>query len=232
MIPASSDTIEFAVLIAFLAFFSVVVYRRKSLDTEGILVADMLGLLTYLLGKDTSVGGLGAFATLLVFFFVGEAATRIVKKKKSHEVRSTRNVVMNSAGGLLALLLQSPAGFFGAIAAVTSDTVSSEIGPLDKHKPWLITNFKPVNHGMDGAISPMGLLAGIGSAALLGAFCFLLLHNKKMALATLVAGVIGNLVDSLAGAVLQKHEAISNAEVNLICGISGGIAGALIFAWL
>ncbi len=228
MIPPTDPTLEIGLVLVFLAGFSLLVHKRRSLDTEGILVADFVGLLTYLLGRGSEMGGLVALGAVLVFFLAGEGATRLVKKTRAHEVRGTFNVLFNVGPGVLALAFGYPLAFFGALSAVLSDTVSSEIGPLSKHKPRMILGFAKVEPGTDGAISGLGLLAGIGGAGLMGLFYSLATGNWAMGGVVLVAGVLGNLADSVAGALLQKHEAVTNSEVNFICGLAGGVAAVLI----
>ena len=53
-------------------------------------------------------------------------------------------------------------------AAANADTWSSELGILSKSPPFLITTFKPVPPGTNGAISILGLLAAIAGGATIG----------------------------------------------------------------
>ena len=121
--------LEVAILLFIFGIFSLVSYSRRWLDNEGILIAIIVGLFTYLLGD------IKALITLFVFFAVGELATYFIKGKKfGHHQRKTANILGNASASMVALLLNSPIGFFGAIAAALADTLSSEIGILSKKK--------------------------------------------------------------------------------------------------
>ncbi|KAK5048905.1 hypothetical protein LTR84_005325 [Exophiala bonariae] len=107
-------------------------------------------------------------------------------------------------------------GIMANYAAVTADTLSSELGILSKGKPLLITSLRAVPPGTNGGVSGAGLLAGIGGAAVIAANCCLLLDlcdgprqgGEVMLLAKVFVlltglGTVGTLLDSLLGAVLQ-----------------------------
>lgn len=102
-------------------------------------------------------------------------------------------------------------GIMANYAAVTADTLSSELGILSKGRPILITTLKPVPPGTNGGVSFAGLLAGIGGAGAISATSCLLLTFCNASSAVYVRafllltalGTIGTLLDSLLGAVLQ-----------------------------
>lgn len=216
------SVIEAALVLVALAIFSWVSYKRKWLDNEGILIANIVGLSTLLLG------GTASLVVLFVFFAVGEAATYLIKKKKAHGQRTTANILGNALASIVALLLGSPIGFFGAISAALADTLSSEVGVLSKQKPWMITTLKQVETGEDGGVSWLGLAAAFFGALLMAGIAFALDFGWQQSVIVLIAGFLGSIIDSFFGATIQKRKWVDNNEVNFL----GSSAGALIAAGL
>jgi len=211
--------LEATVLLFFLGAFSFICYKRKWLDNEGILIANSVGLATFLLG------GTNSLVALTVFFVAGELATYFVKGKKTlHYQRNTGNILGNALASVVALLLNSPLGFFGAVSAALADTLSSEIGVLSKKKPFLVTTFKQVETGTDGAVSELGLLAAILGGFLMAATGIVFGLNFWQAIVVWIAGITGSLADSLFGATLQKKGWVDNNEVNFLGSSAGALA--------
>ncbi|KAJ9613234.1 hypothetical protein H2200_003176 [Cladophialophora chaetospira] len=103
-------------------------------------------------------------------------------------------------------------GIIANYAAVTADTLSSELGILSKSQPVLITNpFRSVPKGTNGGVTLAGLLAGAGGGAAIAAtsllfltFCASSTLNAASTFLLLTAlGTAGTLLDSLLGALLQ-----------------------------
>lgn len=112
------------------------------------------------------------------------------------------------------------AGVVANYAAVTADTLSSELGILSKAKPRFILDLRPVPPGTNGGVTAKGLLAGFAGALTIGAVSVALLPDlwssdtctttpfKSASLLTLIPligslGTLGSLLDSLLGATLQ-----------------------------
>lgn len=116
------------------------------------------------------------------------------------------------------------AGIIANYAAVTADTLSSELGILSPFRPRLITSMKEVPPGTNGGITSIGLFAGLGGALLVGAVSVALLpicnrsgflaimqgegaqgDTDKVGLVLSIGawGALGSVVDSLLGALLQ-----------------------------
>ncbi|KAK3715013.1 hypothetical protein LTR37_007503 [Vermiconidia calcicola] len=105
-----------------------------------------------------------------------------------------------------------PVGIIAQYAAVTADTFSSELGILATTQPFLITApWKQVSRGTNGGVTIDGLMYGaLGSFMLtLGAIVGLYSSTPKIAMdpttaaVITVMGMMGSLIDSLFGAVLQ-----------------------------
>jgi len=225
---------EFCALavIATLFVFSIISLYKKLLNAEGILVANIFGLATYL------IGGFYAFVTLVVFFAVAEFATKIGRQVKGveHEKRSVANIIGNGLPALVALALHLPLGFYAGISAALSDTMSSEIGMCSKHKPRLITDLKKeVDCGTDGGVTILGLFAGLLGAALIGIMYFLFFdaQNKLLDFGIItVCGLFGCIIDSLLGAIFELKGKLNNTQVNLLGSTSGILLAVVMMALL
>jgi len=119
------------------------------------------------------------------------------------------------------------AGYIAAIATVTGDTLSSEIGILSKKKPILITTLEKVKHGENGAISLLGEIAGAIGALIIGIGAYFVgLASLKISLtAALIGGVVGFHFDSLLGAIFERRRLMSNGTVNFLSSIVGSLIG-------
>lgn len=59
-------------------------------------------------------------------------------------------------------------GIVSNYAAVTADTLSSELGILSKSRPRLITTLRSVPPGTNGGVTPTGILAGFAGSVIIG----------------------------------------------------------------
>jgi uncharacterized protein (TIGR00297 family) len=208
-----------AVVIAYAAF------RACSLDRSGALAAVLVGTVIF------GAGGWQWAVLLLAFFISSSLLTRAFKDRKravnqvyaKSGARDAGQVLGNGAlatlfAGLNYFFPHYPydsllwIGFAASLAAANADTWATELGVLNPHPPRLITNFKPVEPGSSGGISPVGTLAALAGAALIGLLAALLVPVVRLPLVTdswllgsmiTVAGLLGSLCDSLLGATVQ-----------------------------
>ncbi len=115
----------------------------------------------------------------------------------------------------------------GAFATAASDTCSSEIGQVYGRRTFLITSFKPVPRGTEGAVSLEGTLAGIGASLVVGgagaaAGLYSWLGLAPVALAALVATTL----ESLIGATLEQRGLLDNEAVNFLNSLAGALCAA------
>ncbi|MCR4335305.1 MAG: DUF92 domain-containing protein [archaeon] len=220
--PPTITALNFSVTILILAGFSFFSYKKKLLNNTGIIIADIVGIIAFVLG------GFLAFLTLVVFYIIAETATKIARKDgQKHEQRTTANIIGNSGAAIIALFLGQGIAFFGAISAALADTVSSEIGMLSKKDPVLITNFKKVEKGTDGGITFLGIVSGIAAAVLIGIIYYFTINPNK-AIIIVIAGIIGTLIDSILGATLERKGTLNNTQVNFLASASGAITAFLL----
>lgn len=208
--------------------FAAVAYKTKSLDLAGTLTALAMALLILYFES------LSWFALLLLFFALGTLSTKFYSKRKEkmnlgHEVRGYQNVVANGLAAVIGAYFHSFPFYLGAIAAVTADTLSCEIGELSKKKPRLITTMKPVRAGTNGAVSILGEAAAVFGGIVVGAFAALFgLGGANLVAVSAVAALVGANFDSLLGATFERSGLLNKHKVNLLCSLAGAAVGVLL----
>jgi uncharacterized protein (TIGR00297 family) len=206
------------ILIGFLLaiLIAVLAWRAGSLSKSGAWAAAITGGLIF------GMGGFRWAILLLVFFISSSALSRAFSKRKASlaekfakgSQRDWGQVLAN--GGLGALLAVGNyilpdrewlwLAFAGAMAAVNSDTWSTELGVLSPIPPRMITTGQKVERGTSGGITLGGILAALGGAALIGiaAVIFPASHSWLFRLGLIIlGGLMGSLFDSVLGATIQ-----------------------------
>ncbi|MDR3754238.1 MAG: DUF92 domain-containing protein [Terracidiphilus sp.] len=119
-----------------------------------------------------------------------------------------------------------------ALAEAAADTASSEIGQVLGGRPRMITSFKAVDPGHDGAISLAGSLAGVIAAAIVAYAGMWALGGGWSLFAVSCAGaVFGLFFDSFLGATLEERGWLNNDAVNFLSTASAaGFALAMLCA--
>ena len=119
-----------------------------------------------------------------------------------------------------------------ALAEAAADTASSEIGQVLGGRPRMITSFKAVNPGRDGAISLAGSLAGVIAAAIVAYAGMWALGGGWILFEVSCAGaVFGLFFDTLLGATLEERGLLNNDAVNFLSTASAaGFALVLLCA--
>lgn len=212
-------------------------FKRKSLDLSGAFAGFLVMSLHFFAGYRFG-------ALLLVFFFTSSKLTKMGEEKKrsidaDFKEGGQRNwiqVLANSGIATMlavtvgkltgwqdkcldskesALVTSLIGGIIGQYACCNGDTWSSELGMLSNAQPRLITTFKPVRKGTNGAVTTTGLIAAAAAGGVIG-LTFVLFGiftancNPNLALKQLwiiplatMAGLCGSLIDSLLGATVQ-----------------------------
>ncbi len=119
-----------------------------------------------------------------------------------------------------------------ALAEAAADTVSSEIGQVLGGRPHMITSFKTVDAGRDGAISLTGSIAGVAAAVIVaGTGMWALGGGWGLFWVSSAGAVFGLFFDSLLGATLEARGWLNNDAVNFLSTVSAaGFALALLCA--
>ncbi|MDQ3639345.1 MAG: DUF92 domain-containing protein [Actinomycetota bacterium] len=219
-----------------------------------LLVTGIFAGLAYALGMVSQSGAVGGFVlgaviyaclgahgfAVLAFFVVGGSTlTRIGYRSKERRGiaqtrggrRGARNALANCGVALLCALLAAlipseifTAAFVASLGAAFADTAESEVGPLARRTPRLITTLRKVPPGTDGAVSIPGTFAGLvtaGFTAFIGLWLGLV-AGPGVALLVAGAAFLGTVADSLLGALAPR---LGNELTNVLCTL---VAAALV----
>ena len=215
---------------------------KKLLTPLGYINAWLLGVLVW--------GTLGwqGYAVVMFYFLVGSAVTKIgmaekeaagIAEKRSG-MRGPENVwgsaLTATICALMTVLVNSPfqelliLGYVASFATKLSDTSASEVGKAYGKSTFLITTFKPVPRGTEGAISLEGTVAGIIASIAIAIIGYLVgMINLVGIVYCILAAFIATNIESLIGATLQERwQFLTNEVVNFINTTIGAIIAIVI----
>ena len=218
----------------------IAAYRAQALDLSGSLAAFLSGTLIF------GLGGWVYSVQVLVFFITSSLLSHLPFEKKNgqHGGKSSgarRTAVQVISNGGIATLMVPIALFWphpmvfliylSALAAATADTWATEIGQRYGRTPRSIITGEFVTERASGGVTPIGLsaaLLGAGAVAFVGILTYNLTFDEQLSLRAIffviVAGYIGQLIDSLLGATLQFRGrcpvCAEDVEVREHCGRS------------
>lgn len=196
-------------------------YYLKFLSLSGSAGAFLLGIVVF------GAGGWLWTVPVLVFFISSSLLSKSGKKQKqtAHlifekgSVRDLGQVIAN--GGIPGLIVMIYALYpddiwfiiyCGVIAAVTSDTWSTEIGTQFRGKPRSILTLARVDIGTSGGVSLIGLTGGIAGAAMIATSGWIMLYLSSgtaphimIPILIMTSGIAGSLFDSFLGATVQSQ---------------------------
>lgn len=200
--------------------FALVAWLARGVDAGGALAGSSIAFV--LAFRD-----LRMFWVLLLVFAVTLLATRTGKSRKQElhtaedfSGRTAAQVMANLgvAGFIVSISPQNwPLLALAALAEAAADTSSSEIGMAFPGKTVLLTSLNPVAPGVDGGVSLKGTLAALLAAVTIaGAALLMKIVPIHYAVTIVYAGVLGSLVDSLFGALIERRNLLNNDMVNLL----------------
>lgn len=225
------------------AVLALAALAARGVGRSGAIWGWVLGTALY------GLAGWRGFLMLLVFFVLGTATTKCGFAKKAAlgiaqergGRRGARNAFANVSAGLLfaflALTTDHPAmmtvAMVAAFATATCDTVSSEIGQAYGRRHYLITTFRRVRPGTDGAISLEGTVSGWIGAALLAVVARGVGLIDLPGLLAVVAGAVGGATfESYLDALSRGRLRLDNELVNFLNTLVGALIGAGLYAVL
>lgn len=200
-----------------------------------------------LVGAAAIAAGVPWLAILLLYFTAATTVTRLGRQTKTRKAgtlleksgsRDAAQVFANggafAAGAIMFALGNDPvwlAFAAGALAASSSDTWATEIGLLSSSTPRSIVTAKPVQPGASGGVTLAGTGAGVVGALLVAA-AVALLALEVPAIAPVIGGVAGMLVDSLVGAAVQERRWCASCgrgteRLVHVCGAATEFAGGV-----
>ncbi|XP_010916355.1 protein VTE6, chloroplastic [Elaeis guineensis] len=245
LLRASPPTWKSAIASNLLIFLVGSPILVSGLSTSGIGAAFLLGALTW------RAFGWPGFLLVAAYFVVGTVATKLkITQKEALGVAEKRrgrrgpgSVIGSSAAGCVCAFLSIcgiggrsfaglwQLGFVASFCTKLSDTVSSEIGKAYGKTAYLVTTFKVVPRGTEGAVSVEGTIAGFLASILLASIGYFLREiDVPQAAICVLASQIANFGESLIGAALQDKEGfrwLNNDAVNVINISIGSILAVL-----
>ena len=207
-----------------------------------ILAAFTGGILACLIFVASGYTGVAMMTT---FFILGSVATSWQRRKKHAFADSQENRIGRSASqvfanagiaaiaGLLIILFPQLANLLlpamaAAFASATADTLSSELGMVYGKRFLNIITFKADYCGMDGVVSLEGTLIGIAGSCII-ALVYAIGFGWDIGLVFIViAGTVGNLTDSILGALLERKGLLGNNTVNFLNTLAAALAVMLL----
>jgi uncharacterized protein (TIGR00297 family) len=216
-----------------------------TLDISGTLLALLFGITIFYLG----LGMWWFFIAILIEFLVlSSLATHAKEDSKAslkgyEKVRSWKNVVANGVVPVLVVvayfLFESVWGispihaeimvyaFVASVAAITADKFASEFGVLGLPEPVDLITGKKVKRGTSGGVTWFGTFMGFVASFLIGFAVFALGASIVVFVVVVLAGMFGNLVDSVLGHFEEKK--IGNKYTsNLVCAVGGALFCAVV----
>jgi uncharacterized protein (TIGR00297 family) len=188
-----------------------------------------------------------ALAPLLALFVLTFSATKFGRSKKEQlgvaEDKHGRNAAqvaanLGVAGMAAAAALSLPSlgpwcavAVTAALAEATADTLASELGEVLGGQPFMVTTFRRVPAGSDGAVSLAGTLAGTCAAIVVVLVAVLAMGlSPGNAVCAGLGAIAGLFVDSLLGATAERRGWLNNDAVNFLSTLAAAVIamGALV----
>lgn len=236
------ETLYLVAAIAISAVLAVEAYKLGLLSRDGAVCSFLTGACV---GVTSSIN---AFFLLTVFTIAGFMATMmgIRRKEKAglqegiHGERTWRNVAGVGLPPCIASVLwyldlldptQFAVFFISTIAVAGADTIASEIGVKDPDV-YLITTFEKVEPGVNGGVSRLGTSVSTAASLMIAVLGWFVVTESLdwLLLIPFAMGVLGNLLDSVFGAVLENKGRISKYANNCSTELLGGIVGLAVYS--
>lgn len=202
-------------------FVGIISYRNGSVSLSGLIA---------LLVISSTFIWLDKISYLLILFYMFASSSILTRFKKSGKkeieevgaksgprdyVQALSNLGIATLLVLVYYFLPSDmlvAAIVGSVASANADSWASEIGGLSKSPPRLITNFRPIQKGISGGVTLLGMVGGIAGSFFIVVMSVLTFkfvspfHGNFILLfwSTLIAGVCGFILDSYLGAIFQS----------------------------
>ena len=219
---------------------AIVTVVLKKLDAKAAVAAVVIGFVAWL-GE-----GYTGIALLATFFVAGTLATSWKMRTKrqaglAEQHRGQRTAAQVIANGGVAAMLSLLSFLFvqyqpllllmvaSSLSSATADTVSSELGNLYGKKFYNIISFKKDIRGLNGVVSFEGTMIGVAGSSLIALVYAIQAGFTIHLLWIVIAGTIGNLMDSVLGATLERKHVLNNDAVNFLNTLTGALVGLMLY---
>jgi len=207
------------------AVFAFSAYGLRGVTRNGAIAGAVIAFILYL-GAD-GAGFLGLVSVFLIAYLssrVGYARKQQLGIAESKRGRTAGQVLANLGAATVCAAL-APAfpvqpwliAAVSALAEAAADTASSECGEALAGQAYLITNFRAVPVGTNGAVSAQGTIAGLLAAFAVASICAVAgMMPFGAVILAVAAAMIGTVADSILGATLERRGVIGNNRVNFV----------------
>jgi uncharacterized protein (TIGR00297 family) len=236
------DMMQIWVICALVLAMALSAATRK-LTVAGSLTGGLVGWFIFL------GGGLSGLLMLAVFFVAASLATgwkfeekiaQGIAERRSGQRRAGQVLANGGAAAILGLLawkfpqqaLLFRFGMAGSISAAMADTISSELGVVYGRRFYNVVTFRRDKKGLDGVVSLEGTLLGIAGSSLIALLFDARFGGAWSAFIVIAAGFLGNLADSILGAVFERRQRLGNNAVNFLMSCFGALAAVALYFFL
>lgn len=229
-----NDDLVFIALLITVTLFSV---HKRKLTVSGASAGACISVAIF-------IGcGLPGVICLGCFFVAATIATsrgRKIKLKSSPAETETgrRDIFQVVANGGVSGILGATSVIFPgysqlclvmiacSMSAATADTVSSELGSVYGKRFFNILTLQRDKGGENGVVSLQGFIYGFaGSCMIAIAYSLAVQWLIYPIFVIILSGTIGNLVDSVLGASLERKGRVGNNAVNFLNTLAGALCG-------
>ena len=189
--------------------------------------------------------GLAGFIPLLAVFLLTFLATRLGYQRKlrlgvaeRRRGRTAAQVLANLAPSAMCALpvIWFPefselllTAMIAALCEAAADTVSSEIGQATARSAYMITDFRDVPIGTNGAISIEGTISGCVAASVISWISASYgIVDWRWTFVVAFAGIGGMFLDSIFGATWENAGKLGNNSVNFVSNVFAADAALLV----
>jgi uncharacterized protein (TIGR00297 family) len=224
----------------FLLLSAIIIISVKTgkLTLYAAIIGGILAIMIF-----TGAGYTG-LSMLAAFFVFGTIATswkkdekQAVKSIKDQSVkRNSGQVIANggvaAAAGILVYFMPDKAELLtvmmaASLASAMADTLSSELGMIYGRRFFNIITLRTEEKGSDGVISLEGTVIGTIGSAIIALIYAIGFGWDIRVLFIIIAGTLGNLSDSVLGALLERKHYLNNDAVNFLNTLIAALVAGL-----